>query len=691
MKNNVPQTQYDKTIRRRGWLLMAASLLIAFGLQIVGILLNVQLSGAARECIAGVVLFCCVLPLGLLVMNPLMNRMTVSELNSIPMEQMGQYLLESKENAEQTVVEEIPRLRRLRKLAERYAIMLGVFGAVAALCSGMVYDSAWGTLAVFVSAFLLLSALSCIRFPVPKVLFEENKTYVSAADYPRLYALARRAAEAMGREGKIAISLLGDMNGGIARIGDTYSIQIGTMLLELLSEGELYSVLIHEFAHMTEENADGNREREHYYWVSNGRNPHFLSGLVALNYLTLDTKYMYQMFLYDYACSVLVERNADRAMAEHGDPAYAASALLKMKYYELYEWEQGTEDSVPFYAPEEAPVHVIRDRVEPFRKAMEQRMEEWNELAECEIIARNASHPTLKMRLETLGVTEYRIAESADDEEFIAECRKGREYVEALILERGAEEYKTERIEGYVKPMERIAAWEQAGKPLIAAEYADVVRDLRSVGRVTEAMALCERAVNELDNAAGCYGYFMRGLYRLHCYDPAGMDDLYRAIANNSNYIDEGIEAIGHFCCITGRQEELDTYRERAMDVGKWQKDVQAEMNVLRKKDRLVPEQLPEELMAGLLDTVRESDDGSIEAVYLVRKVITEDFFASAVVVRFVKNVRPESYDFILRRLFNYLDTCSDWQFTLFDYNEVKKAKVETVPNSLIYTPVKET
>ena len=175
------------------------------------------------------------------------------------------------------------------------------------------------------------------------------------------------------------------------------------------------------------------------------------------------------------------------------------------------------------------------------------------------------------------------------------------------------------------------------------------------------------------------------------CYDPAGMNDLYHAIANNGNYIDEGLEAIGQFCCITGRQEELDTYRARALQIDQHQRDVYSELNVLRKQDVLTSErELPENLRAGLLETVYAADDGTVEAVYLVRKTITEEFFATVVVVKF-HGTPQERRNEILHKLFSYLDTCSDWQFTLFDYDEVKKTKPDRIPDSCIYQRERKT
>ena len=677
-----PQSEYDKRIRRRGWLLMGVSLALALGLHLAGLVL---LADALEAVLMVIWLVCVLLPLLWLPVSLLLARAYKKRINELDVAQMQRKMLREREQAAEAAVQGPKKLRRLRLYSDALAVFFVICGLVGAFCGGPIAGTSMTVPYLYTAWCWILCGLTRIRFPAPKEIFTEDKTYVDEADYPRLYALARRAAKALDCEGEIAIALLGDFNGGIARIGDVYSVQLGAMLLELLSEEELYTVLLHEFGHMQAENDEANREKRYSNYLTMGKTPHVMSFLGEWLFRFTDLVYLLEYFMYEYACAVLYETEADRAMAEYGDARCAASALLKMKYYELHQWERGVEDEPAFYAPPEAPKHVVEDSIRPFRAAMAQRTEEWNELVDCEIISRTATHPTLKMRLETLGVADWGIAGAADSEEYRAECTKAREYVEALVYEKGAERYKTERIEEYLKPAARVAEWEEAGKPLIPEGYADIVGDLRVMGRNREAEELCSRAIAELDTAAACYAYFMRGLVRLHRYDPAGMDDLYHAIANNHNYIDEGLEAIGEFCCITGRQEELDTYRERALQIDQHQRDVYNELNILRKKDMLTTErELPEELRAGLLDTVRDADDGTVEAVYLVRKTVTEEFFATAVVVKF-HGTPQERRGEILHKLFRYLDTCSDWQFTLFDYDEVKKVKIERIPDSCIY------
>ena len=217
-------------------------------------------------------------------------------------------------------------------------------------------------------------------------------------------------------------------------------------------------------------------------------------------------------------------------------------------------------------------------------------------------------------------------------------------------------------------------------------EYGDVVWALQQLGRCTEALELCQRAIAELPDAASCCGYFIRGLHRLHSYDPAGIEDIYFAIENNSNYLDEGLGAIGSFCCMTGNQKELDIYRQKAVELAQKQKDQYVHTGILTKKDRLTEENLPDGMLDGILEYIRSIDDGQIEKIYLVRKTITEDFFTSVFVVRFELQAEEDSCDRIIHKIFQHLDTCSDWQFSLFDYREVSSVPVHKIKNSCVYS-----
>ena len=142
---------------------------------------------------------------------------------------------------------------------------------------------------------------------------------------------------------------------------------------------------------------------------------------------------------------------------------------------------------------------------------------------------------------------------------------------------------------------------------------------------------------------------------------------------------------LGEYCCLTGNSQALETYRERAIDLTQEARDIYDRMNDLRKGDDLIPEELPKELHAQLLDYLQRVDEGQIDRVYLVRKVITPEDFTSAVIIRFREDAKPEDCERVMDRVFHFLDTCSDWQFSLFEYGTVARAQPEKVENSCIY------
>jgi len=79
-------------------------------------------------------------------------------------------------------------------------------------------------------------------------------------------------------------------------------------------------------------------------------------------------------------------------------------------------------------------------------------------------------------------------------------------------------------------------------------------------------------------------------------------------------------------------------------------------------------------------------EDTHIQKIYLVRKTITNNFYTSAFIIQFENETSTELQNKVLHKVFSYLDTCSDWQFSLFEYNDVKNIKFDEIENSCIYS-----
>ncbi len=626
------------------------------------------------------------LPMVILAISIVINRIYVKRLNAKSLAKEQQYWLSLRENIEQSKNKMIATLKTLIWINDIFSFLLGLCAFVSAFGFGVISDKSFSIAPLLICYITLSVATSRIRLKTPSSYFDD-KTYVSENEYPALYNLAKKAAKAVGCNENIKIALLDDFNAGAAKINKTISIQLGVLLLNSLSEDELYCVLLHEFSHVVSENK--NRKINEYYdfiyTFYDNTNANLYYNITKRLFEFSDSLYNLKYKLYLYTISVLRENLADKAMALYGNNEMAASSLIKIKYYELYDWQKGTYDVPCMMESEKYDVNKLKNEVANFKKAIKSNAHIWNTLIENEIISRNASHPTLKMRLENLSVSKINVLNPEISEAYKKDCEKAIVYVSKLIEEQ-QDDYVERRKYFYLDSKETVEKWEKAGKPVIAQEYSDVCDALRCLGRNNEALELCERAIENLDNVASCYAYFIKGCFLLHSFDKSGIEYIYKAIEENSNYINEGLEIIGRFCCLTGQEDELEIYRERALTLTEKNMSIYSECGVLNPKDKLSTENLPEGMLENILEHITFEHKDNIEKIYLVRKTITENFFTSVFVIKMNFDTDEDTRYDILHRAFNYLDTCNDWQFSLFDYDDVKNVKVENIKNSCVYS-----
>ena len=687
----VPQTQYEKTLQRRGIVLTIISYFFTFGFVILGIIMAPMINPVFLLYANNLLTICIVCITLLFGLNLILTNRFAKQLDQSSIQDIQQYIYSHREAEKDETKKRYQQLHFLRIGTSIYTCLLGILSTFIAFLIGTVYTSELFVPLHIFSAIVFLSALSRIRFRMPEVLFEEDKRYVSQDEYPLLYSLAQKAADVLYCKGKIKIAILDDFNAGIARVGDTYSIQIGALLLNTLSQDELYCVLLHEFSHVESKNNESNKERDYNTWIQQGKTPHFLSNITNIFFLYVDSLYSFNFNLYLYGISINIESAADIAMVNYGDAKNAASALLKIKFYDLYSWEKGTYDEECYFESETARKDYLERELNTFLNRLELRKEVWTNYISVEILSRSATHPTLKMRLDTLGITSLETLVNCDSDLYITECKKALSYMDELLYKELIKDYDTTRMSLYIEPKELIDSWEYEGKPIISSEYSDIGLSLRQLGRNSEAIELYHRAIAELSTDAEiCHARFIRGCFLLHQFDSSGLEDIYYAMEHNSNYINEGLSIIGNFCCLTGNQKELDIYRKKAIELAQKQKDVYSQISTLTKNDHLSSEQLPDGMLDDILSYISTIDEGSINEIYLVRKTITDDFFTSAFVIRFNIDISDKKKEKILHKIFSYLDTCSSWQFSLFDFTELQDIKFVKIENSCVYRQIKK-
>ena len=626
---------------------------------------------------------CTFLPTAMIVVNLLLDRRMIRRFEGMTIEGRQRLLLSQREDPDATAEQLGRKLRIIRRATVAYSWTLFAVsllgGFLLGLTGSIPHSSAlWW--------FPALGGAAAMRVHIHKKTdpFTAENGYITEAEYPVLYAVARRAEAAFGLTAPVHICLDASVNAGIARVGQAYSVSLGAVYLGLQSEEELYETMLHEFAHVAGER----NPRETDYWntrVAQSNRDRGVGGLLqTLLFQWPDRLYGFHYALHEYAGSLGEEGRADEAMVQYGDAAAAASSLLHLKYQELHAWEAEGRDGPWLDTLEKKIRSLLEDEIAAVRAAEQTRGGFYRELTRKEILSRSASHPTIQMRLEAMGCPDGELLPRVENPAYDAEVEKAVAQAARWLMEQNSVEDYAAQVETSRKT---VADWEAAGRPVEMETYVDIQGELRNMGRLTEAMALCDRAIAELPPAGAVVARYIRGCCRLHQWDDGGLEDIYAALENNSNFIREGLDQIGSYCCLTGNQPELDRYREKALEYAQKEQDMYDEIEKLDRRDDLSREQLPPELHGKLQTFFAALPQDQLQAVYLLHKQITPDFFCSPVILRFRDEATPEQRDELMHRTFRFLDGVDSWQFSLFPYEDVNKVRPERIEGSLFYAP----
>lgn len=656
------------------WIL---AVVIVVGFAVLGSICNIN--GLCNPIACGIIMG--VLSVGLIVGTVTSAVLKKRFTDNLDRENLQKNLLEQREMAHEIAEKKLAVLKKMIVIVDLCSVGVLVYCCVIDFCFFAVVGAEGGGVGLPM-VLGVYSGLSFIRPRSVKVNEEKSEEYLSEAQYPLIYGTAYRAAKQIGCDGRIKICIDHNFNASILTISDGYSIMLGTYLLDNLSQDELYNVLLHEFSHVTKENDDINKVMN-YANLSMEDNSFF--GLAQLPFLYLQAKFLFEFLSYKFVCSIMNEDDADRAMRDFGDPDAAASMLVKLKFSELYEWEKGTYDEENLFASEELIEDYVRRQLGQFRERMEIRKDEWVRMIDSEILARNATHPTAKMRIESLGIKEAHLIPKCDSEEYLDEVDRAILHIEKLIRKANADSYKIIRNENYVKNLELVKNWEENGKPITKESYQNIVIALFALRRIADYVNLCCQIIEEIPEPANYFAHHMYGCYLLHSYDERGIEHLYKSIELNHNDWEEALQTIGEYACMVGKQDELDKYRARAEEMVKTQIELYDKMNTLKANDKLAEERLPDGMLEDFLRYIDCIDNSTIERIYMVRKVISDEHFVTCVVVAPRKRADMQKYGEAMNKIFHYLDKSSDWEYALFDMRFVPGGKIGRVKNSCVY------
>lgn len=551
-----------------------------------------------------------------------------------------------------------------------YCFLMFFLGMLTASFGGLLRDTPLGWILAVLSFYILFSyAFALFRGSEQPQIFG----YLRSKDYPALYGMLNRVRKKLGCRRRISLCSDGQFGASAfyQRNLGSYYINLGASLLPLLTEEELENMLIHEVAHIRYGDV---RHTEALDILRS-----FLCGALEATapfgvFFRLPAALILWCGSIDVAISSEIsERRADRAILQYGNPSVYTGLLAKLGCKDLYDVEIERWLLEPEYLPKEPRQHPILRLAEAFRRAVSERLPFWRKLLDQELPPLMDSHPTFRERREAIGNLPYDVVFPADNAggPINTEISRIVETVEAAQTD-SPEEYAAAREEYYLKPKKLVDEWEAAGEPLWEPDrMIPVIEAYMRLIRFDRAEAICDRMLSELPDDFGLtYARYIKGRILLDRWDPAGIALIDRALDDNNNYTDEGLQAIIVFCRWMNLPDELTAHREKLMDKSQHSIDVNDQFNSLTPKDRLSAETLPDGRLEEILNFIHGIDTGNaISDIWLVRKTVTDDAFTSAFVVRFRDDTEDGVLNDIMNQIFRHLDNDpSGWQYSLFLY-----------------------
>lgn len=525
---------------------------------------------------------------------------------------------------------------------------------------------------------------------LPKPL--NKAALIPVGELPMLEAMAKKAADTVGIKGQIRLELTRDCDCDVNRFGHTYVVFLGTRLLTVLTEEKVYQTLLSCFDYFSRPKEYRRVLRRHHLGELGAAHIRLATCVFDWFFSYADVTLEWEYDLYVTAYKLHVNRLSDRRIREVGDPAAAVSGMCKRAMWRCFVFE--ANDLIPtlFYEPPTPDHSQEWDVCKAFRGGLSTRREAWLELLSRELRPENSRrYPTFRESWQSLtpDADTPTVAVWVPDltTPFGQEVSRAVDKVEATVRAEIAPYYEAARKREYLEPLGVVEAYEKNPTGYTTPELSPVINAYRDLSRTAEAEALCDSILESEKNPfAQAHAIYYKGMCLLHRYETEGIDLIYRAIDLNKNYMQDGFELVEEYCTLCGLTDEYETFLRRAETQMSAHAANHEDAGSLRPTDRLIPEEELGGMLPDILAYMEKVSEGCIREIYLVRKVISEDFFSSVFVVNFEYGASSDAMRHAYEAIFNYLDAYPvDWQFSLFVYDRETEAAVKRVEGALVW------
>ncbi|MCH5147186.1 MAG: hypothetical protein J1F61_04160 [Clostridiales bacterium] len=325
----------------------------------------------------------------------------------------------------------------------------------------------WGKLSILIALSAMIFAMFGLT-PAGTVLFAGASPrrmplgmtdIIRDKDFPLLYAVADRAAKAVGYTGKFHLRKdLEDYGISVTEEYGVVFVYLSPTILSIMTENELYCVLLHEFSHAT--NSDTKWYASFSSAVakfdSDGRG--LLQKIKSVLFAKVEQTIYETADLYRTYSSLEQEQCADEAIKEYGDTQAYINCTAKDCILTRFLAAPNPELYYNIYESETPVTDYYEHKRNLFEKALPTEYDRLEEVILRTLPGKSDSHPTLSMRMKSLGVADFDVFARPEGEyleelnRFVSDCSK----IYALDTETWKENRKTD----YIEVKERLEKFE---------------------------------------------------------------------------------------------------------------------------------------------------------------------------------------------------------------------------------------
>ena len=563
------------------------------------------------------------------------------------------------------------------------------------MCARVDGDGVWHSI---VASCGTLGGCYLLYMPLYRILEElpprpKKENWIPCEKLPVISQMARRAAETAGVRGKIRFEVIRDCDCYVNRYGKTYVVCLGTRLMAVLTPEEMEQALLMSFSAYSHPRLNRQIQFRYRLGMLGDAKVRPASPVFDLFFSYADASLEWEYELYSRAVKRALSMESYRLVRERGDLQSAMGVLSKEAFWSYYVFEYPHFMPHSFYESPTPPTHFEQDVCLAFRRACTERSDAWSLMLGKEMEGTVPSDIPFRAERRSLD-PEGRVTVSVGLPELSSPygeeaLRLIRENEETLYRHpSAAAEYERARRREYLAPLETVEAYEADPTGYTTPDLSPVINGYRDIGQFDRAEAICDGILaREHNQFAMAHALYFKGMCMLHRYETEGIDLIYRAIDLNKNYMKDGFEMVGEYCILRGLSDEYAAFRHRAeiqMDAHAYNQEGASYLSAF---DRLEPEEGLGDMLPDILAYMERVANGGIREIYLVRKVISEDFFTSVFVINFEYGADEAQMGRIYESIFNYLDAYPvDWQFSLFVYDRETERAVKRVERSLVWT-----